>query len=140
MIVTICGSTKFIKEMDEVRKELIKRGHEVLVPKSVDHNQDKDYWEDMKANSPEEFWDEKRARMRGHFDKVKKSDAILVLNYDKHGRKNYIGPNTFLEMGIAFEFGKKIFVLNTLPEEQNEYEEILSFAPIVLDGDLSKIT
>lgn len=29
------------------------------------------------------------------------SDAILVLNYDKKGIKNYIGGNTLMEMGFA---------------------------------------
>ena len=47
---------------------------------------------------------------------IQKSDAILVLNLTKNGIENYIGGNTFLEMGFAHVLEKKIFVYNKLPD------------------------
>ena len=63
-----------------------------------------------------------------------------MINKDKNGIKNYIGGNSFLEMGFAYVLGKKIYVLNPLPEELPIfYQELVAMQPIVLDGDLSKI-
>ena len=39
------------------------------------------------------------------------ADAVLVLNIDKNGIKNYIGGNTFLEIGFAHVLDQKIFLL-----------------------------
>lgn len=139
MKITICGSTKFIKEMMEVKERLETLGQEVLVPLSAEINQDKDYWNNMKLNDFDKFLNTKRKRMLGHFDKIKSSDAILVLNYDKGDKKNYIGGNTFIEMAIAFEHGKKIFLLNPAPKESSYIEEIESMKPVVINGSLDNI-
>lgn len=37
-----------------------------------------------------------------------KKEGHTLLNHDKNGKKDYIGPNTFLEMGYAFARNKKI--------------------------------
>lgn len=75
-----------------------------------------------------------------HYREVGTSDAILVINKDKNGIKNYIGGNSFLEMGFAYVLGKKIYVLNPLPEKLLIfYQELVAMRPIVLDGDLTKI-
>lgn len=76
--------------------------------------------------------------MRGHFDKVVWADVILVCNYDKSGIVAYIGPNTLLEMGLAFHLQKPIYLLNPIPEVSYK-EEILGMQPTVIDGDLKKI-
>ena len=39
------------------------------------------------------------------------ADAVLVLNYDKKGIKNYIGGNTLMEIGFAHVLNQKIFLL-----------------------------
>jgi hypothetical protein len=139
MKITICGSTKFIKEMREVKERLEIFGHEVLVPVSVEINQDKDYWNGLKLNDFDKFLEIKGERMLGHFDKIKSSDAILVLNYDKDGKNNYVGGNTFIEMAVAFEHGKKIFLVNPTPKDSSYKEEIESMRPIIINGDLKKI-
>ncbi len=139
MKITLCGSIKFVKEMREMKSLLEEQGHEILIPLSAELNQDKTFWNEIKINNIEEFASLKGGRMKGHFDKIKESDAILVLNYDKDGRINYIGPNTFLEMAIAFDCNKKIFVLNPLAENDPNFEELISMSPIIVNGDLSKI-
>lgn len=50
-----------------------------------------------------------------------------------------LGGNTFLEMGYAFGTGKKIFILNSLPNQSVYKEEILGMRPIVLKGDIERI-
>jgi len=138
--ITICGSTKFVKEMREVKEKLELLGHDIILPLSAEMNQGKEYWNNMKQTDSDNFLNVKRERMLGHFDEVKSSDAILVLNYDKDGKKNYIGGNTFLEMAIALEHGKKIFLLNPAPKDSSYIEEIESMKPVVLTGDLNKIS
>jgi hypothetical protein len=36
--------------------------------------------------------------IRYHYNEIVSGDAVLVLNFDKNGIKNYIGANTFLEI------------------------------------------
>ncbi len=76
--------------------------------------------------------------IREHFRKIEKSDAILVLNYDKKGIANYIGGNTFLEMGLAFWLGKKMYLLYAIPDMDYK-TEMHAMQPIVLNGDFTKI-
>ena len=74
-----------------------------------------------------------------HYNKMKKADAILVLNYDKNGIKGYIGANSFLEMGFAYVLNKKIFLLMEIPDQKYISDEVLALSPIVLKGDLNLI-
>ena len=70
--------------------------------------------------------------------RIKEVDAVLVLNFDKNGKKNYIGGATFIEIYEAFMKNKKIFLYNDIPEGML-YDEIQGFSPIVIHGDLSLI-
>ena len=65
-------------------------------------------------------------------------NAVLVLNPDKKGIKNYIGGNTLIEMGFAYVLDKKIFLYNPIPE-MSYTDEIKAMKPIILNKDLSKI-
>jgi len=47
---------------------------------------------------------------RRYYEIIKECDAILVLNLEKNKIKNYIGGNTFLEMGFAHVLNKKIYL------------------------------
>ena len=67
------------------------------------------------------------------------SDAILVLNYDKKGIKNYIGGNTLMEIGFAHILNKKIFLLNPIPDIDFYKSEIEATKPIILNGNLSNL-
>jgi hypothetical protein len=77
--------------------------------------------------------------IRGHFEEIVKSDAILVMNYEKIGKPNYIGPNVLMEMAIAFYLHKPIYVLNGESEDSPLIDEILGLQPIFLEGDRSLI-
>ncbi|MCX6761985.1 MAG: hypothetical protein NTY33_04080 [Candidatus Moranbacteria bacterium] len=136
MKVTICGSMTASKEMLEIGNKLRGVGHAVILPDFTD--------EYAALASHDEMHDESAKNkiehdlIRGYYEEIKKSDAILICNFDKNGIKNYIGGNTFLEMGFAHALRKKIFLLNPIPES-SYHDELVAMQPVVLDGDLEKI-
>lgn len=134
MKIVICGSIKFYDDMLKAQKGLEKLGHIVLMPTKA---KGVDYWaEDNKvrveAKKKFEFIGE-------HLDKIKQSDAILVVNITKEEIENYIGANAFLEMGFAYYRKKKIYTLNPLPDQPYIIDELLTFDPVVLNGKLDAI-
>lgn len=74
-----------------------------------------------------------------HFNKIKRGDSILVLNYEKSGKKGYIGGAVLAEMAVAFFLKKPIYILNPIDESVSYKEEILGMQPVMLNGDLYKI-
>ena len=132
MKITICGSMLYLERLKEIEKSLLQSGHQVFMPI--------DFGVDYLTISNENYGQLKKEKnaIKEHFEKIKKSDAILVCNFDKHGIKNYIGGNSFLEIGFAYILGKKIFLLNPIPKMHYE-AEIIGMEPIILNGDLTKI-
>jgi len=146
MKIVICGSMAFAKQMKDAKAYLKKQGHTVLLPKLVEKFIKIKYLS-QRAKKPNVSKDAREiARMkiehdliREHYEKIQGADAILVLNYTRNNVKNYIGGNSFLEMGFAYVLGKKIYVLNPLPKIPFYSEEIIAMEPIILNGDLEKI-
>ncbi len=85
------------------------------------------------------MWAKKGAAITTHFRKIDESDCILVTNYEKKGIPNYIGGNTFLEIGYAYGTGKKVFILNEMPASSAFKEELLGMRPTILHSDISKL-
>jgi nucleoside 2-deoxyribosyltransferase len=145
MKITVCCSLAFADEAIKIEEDLKKLGFDVEIPftihdcKSKGIEDIKQWVEDLIEKDPDEFDKLKKERMELHYSKVEKADAILVLNYDKKGIKNYIGANTLLEMGLAFWLKKPIYLLNSIPEELDYAEEIKGMMPIVINQDLSLI-
>jgi len=119
MKITLCGSTSTYSQMDAIKSNLENLGHEVYRPSDVHV--------------------EKSEAIHRHFTKVAEADAVLIINQAKNNIENYIGPNTFLEMGLAFYLKKSIYLLNPVPDVKYK-EEVLAMKPIVLDGDFSKMS
>jgi hypothetical protein len=146
MKITLCGSIAFFDQMLLVQKHFESLGHEVkLPPTEIKDGEGKlipvaKYYEIRKTASVDEtwVWDRKAEAIMNHFNKVAWADVVLVLNYDKKGVAGYVGGNTLLEMGIAFYLGKKIFLLNPIPELSYK-EEIIGMKPIVINSDLSLV-
>jgi len=140
MKITICGSVSFAKNFVEAYKKLKALGHKPMMHEKMFGIAD------GTATSIIERWGVDHAKLKKdegfikwwHYC-IKRSDAILVLNYDKNGIKNYIGGNTLMEIGFAHVNDKKIFLLNPAPEKVNYVDEIKAMADVILNGDLTKI-
>lgn len=136
MKIAICASMVFAERMLEIKLELEKLGHEVFVSQFAEKYVGKS--EQEKESLTLHHKNEKDA-IRKFWEKIKKSDAILVLNYDRKDIKNYIGGNTLMEIGFAHVLFKKIYLINSIPEIEYYKSEIEAVKPIIINGDLTKI-
>jgi len=147
MKITLCGSIAFQDKIILLKENLEKMGHKIEIwPTKIKNHRGElisieEYYRLRKTAPDNEqwIWDKKAELIMEHFDKISWADAILVTNYDKNNIKGYIGGNTLMEMGLAFFLKKKIYLLNQVPELSYK-EEILGLKPIVISGDLLKIT
>jgi len=121
----------------ELKKELEKLGFIVLIHEAsvTMHGKEvpvEQYNVIKKGEWNDELQKTLAPKMRDHFEKIEKLDAIVVMNKDKEGRKNYIGGNTLIEMGLAFYLQKQIFLTNPIPTDVPYVEEIRGVSPIIL--------
>ena len=121
MKITIVGNMSFLEKFREAKEFLEKQGHKIIVPEK----------DPMPEPIPPSV---KKKAMEKFNENLKKSDAILVMNYTKDEKENHIGANTPMEMGMAFIIQKKIFVLNPSPEFCKDELEAIEVQ--FLDGDL----
>ena len=134
MTITICGSIKFYDEMLDVKSKLEAAGHDVLMPIKAEGV---DYWSEDNTSRVEAK--KKFGFISEHMDKIDKSDAILVVNITKGDVENYIGANTFLEMGFAYFRNKAVYLLNGIPDQKYIDDEISTIEPVIINGDLSRV-
>ena len=136
MKIVICGSMSSACEMIKAEEALIKNGHEVILPRNTREYALRVLHEESAHESTKNKIE--NDLIRDYYNKIKASDAILVVNIDKKGISNYIGGNSFLEMGFAHILNKPIFILNDIPE-MIFTDEIKAMQPVVLKGDLAKV-
>lgn len=127
---------KLSKEMLEARNGLVKLGHEVILPRHTEEyaqmaSSDHVHAESVKNKINYDL-------IRDYYQKISESDAVLVLNYNLNGVKNYIGGNSFLEAAFAHVLNKKLYLLFDIPE-LGYSDELQAIQPIILNGDLNKI-
>ena len=97
-IITVCGSYKFKKEMVEITETMALRGNCMLTP--------------IELTKPgKEAYTEEEALMldKMHKEKIKLSDAILVVNVN-----GYIGNSTNSEIEYAKSLNKEIIYYTDL--------------------------
>lgn len=140
MKIVIVGSLSFVDRMRDAKAELEEMGHEVTLPSFAETDGTKEDLEALKKENLQEFLRLGRQANLDQFESVRDADAILVINLPKHGIDGYIGANTLMEMTVAFEHRKKIFVLNDPSSNTFAVEELEYIAPISIRSDLSKIT
>lgn len=124
------------EKMLEAHDELIKLDHDAFVTnlappfvgKTDEEKERIKIYQKNNQDAIREFW----RLMQG-------ADAVLVMNLDKHGVKNYIGGNTLMEIGFAHVLEQKIFLYNPIPEIPYYKTEIEAVRPIIINGDLLKI-
>ncbi|MBU1930896.1 hypothetical protein KJ972_05345 [Candidatus Micrarchaeota archaeon] len=127
---------QFTEKMLEVRDKLIELEHDAfvtdlhkaLVGKTNEEKEKIKLHQKYNLDAIREFW----KAMQG-------ADAVLVLNFDKNGVKNYIGGNTLMEIGFAHVLNQKIFLWNPIPNISYYKTEIEAVKPIIINRDLTKI-
>lgn len=136
MKIGVAGSMQHTEKMMELCDQLRAMGHIVFMSKFGDAYVGKtdDEKEELKLHHKYNF-----DAIREFWKPMQDADALLVANFDKHGIKNYIGGNSFLEMGFAHVLNQKLFLLNPIPDMPYYGTEIIAMNPIVINGDLQKI-
>lgn len=119
--IVLCGSKKFKDEILNLGEELKSKGYEIIVPKEFLVEMDK------------------RKHSMLHFSEIanERTDAVLIVNEDKEEVKNYIGPNSFAEVAMAFYFGKKVYLKNDIYIPYKD--ELVGWGVIPLKGEINKI-
>jgi hypothetical protein len=139
MKIFIVCSKSFYTKVEPIKQELEKKGHTIIVPNL--------YEERTKEVEPEStawnFGQTEHIKFKKNMykmsrEKIKNVDALLVLNFDKKNKKNYIGGATFLEMYNSFLENKKIYLFNDIPHG-DLYDEIHGFEPTIINGNLDLI-
>lgn len=136
MRIAICASMAFSEKAVEAIAELRRLGHEARFSSFTEKYLGKS--EAEKEALTLKHKNECDA-IRDHYETIKASDAILVLNYDRKGVAHYIGGNTLMEIGFAHVLNKRIFLLNPIPDIPFYRSEIEACRPVILHGDLKKI-
>lgn len=135
MKIFICCSKYNYHHIHNIKEALEKIGHVITLPNSFDKPMCE---EEMKTKGEKSHADWKAKKLKEQLEKIKDNEALLILNFDKGDKTNYIGGATFLEMYEAFKLEKKIFLYNPLSESILS-DEIRAFKPIIINGDLKKI-
>ncbi len=112
MKIGVIGSMQYTEKMLEARDALICLGHDAyltslhkpFIGKSYEEIEPIKLFQKNNLDAIREFWH----MMQG-------GDAVLVMNLKKEGIENYIGGNTFLEMGFAHVLNQHIFLYNPIP-------------------------
>ena len=127
---------QFTEKMIETRDKLRELGHDAYLTSLADPfvgktDEEKEVikiHQKRNMDAIREFW----RLMQG-------GDAVLVLNLDKHGVKNYIGGNTLMEIGFAHVLNQRVFLWNPIPDIPYYKTEIEAVKPIILNRHLNKI-
>jgi hypothetical protein len=106
----ICGSMTFYSNILEVHRILMDNKVPTIIPANDDS--------DFSSISRDEYTRYKKSVSLKHIKEIRRKETlgIIVINNEKHQIKDYIGGNTFAEIAIAFSHGKKIFLLNEIPD------------------------
>lgn len=104
-IFVICSKV-FYDRIPEIQNELEKNGHALTLPNTYSDPAAEDRYKKIgKAEHSE--W--KAGMIRRSAQVIEVNDAVLVLNFDKNGIKNYIGGATFIEMYDVASRRRSIF-------------------------------
>lgn len=122
MNICLVGSMRDIARIKEIGGELEQRGHRVIMPVDTSEARFSD-----RAKAKHDF-------MRGMFENVQRCEAVLAVNdVPRGGMDGYIGPNTFLQLGMAMALGKPLFSLKQWDQRLPYSEELNAMGINLLD-------
>ncbi len=141
MKIYVLGSSHFYKEMVACKDRLRELGYDGWIHPDYEAfaRGDKQDIVTRWRNGERAAIKRENNYLNEHYGNILASDAVLIVNLEKQGVKNYIGGNVLIEMGQAYVNGKKIFFLNGMPEGLSYMDEIEAMDPICLNGDLAAI-
>lgn len=143
MKIAIMCSLAFANEVGKIKTRLEAAGHEVSIPYTIqdilDGKTTIDEIESMKGHESFVQRVKEKDLIRVNWERMKKDDAILVINLPKKGIDGYIGANTFLEIGFAHVLNKKIFIWHDLPTTEFYEDELLSMSPVIIKENINLI-
>ncbi len=141
MKIYVLGSTYFKEEMVSCAKQLRELGLDGWI-----HPDYEAFVRGEKQDIVQRWHKGERAAikiennyLKTHYKHILESDAVLIVNAEKNGVKNYIGGNVLIEMGQAYVHDKKIFFLYDMPSQSPYLDETESMTPICLKGALENI-
>lgn len=141
MKIYVLGSTSFMHEMVQARDELIELGLDGWIHPDYEAfvRGEKKEILDRVAQGEHAAVKRENDYLRVHYKHILESDAVLIVNLEKNGIKNYIGGNALIEMGQAYVNDKVIFLYTDIPRELPYAAEIECMDPICLHGELKNI-
>ncbi|MDE1974973.1 MAG: hypothetical protein KGI49_00480 [Patescibacteria group bacterium] len=139
--IYVLGSSHFMQEMVKCSEELRKMGYEGWIHEDYEAfvRGDKKDIVNKWQNGEHAAVKREENYLREHYQHILQSDAVLIVNAEKNGIKNYIGGNVLIEMGQAYVNDKRIYFLYDMPTNSPYLDEIESMDPICLHGDLNNI-
>lgn len=128
--IIICGSMRAWDHMREVKELLAHRGIDCLIP---DTDELSDCATEAELNAV------KRDASLKHFRHIQdeQTGAVLVVNVAKDGEDDYIGPNSFAEIAVAFASGRGVYLLYGTPPAYSE--ELRAWGARELHGELDAL-
>lgn len=142
MKIGLMHSLDFSVEVLDIKKKLEEKGHVISLCYSVNRIKTGDFSVeevlDLKEKGSFSDYTISKDLIRWNWDRLQKDEAILVINLSKKNIENYIGGNTFLEMGFAYVSNKKIFLWNNIPDMLYT-DEIKAMQPVVINRDIDLI-
>jgi hypothetical protein len=136
MKIGIVGSMHLAQKIAEIKTQLEAAGHEVMMNSLASEFMGKS---DEEIEAMKQDQKMHQDAMMDFWKQLREVDAILVVNLDRKGIKNYIGGNTLMEIGFAYVLSQKIFFYNPIPDIEYYKTELEAIKPVVINGDLSKI-
>ncbi len=136
MKIVICGSMTASREMIGVKNKLVENGHEVVLPEFTEDYAKLQSQDEMHKESAENKV--KYDLIKGYYEEIKESDAILIANVERKGIPGYIGGNSFLEMAFAHILNKPIYLLKPIPN-MGYTDEMIAMNPIILNENYNLI-
>ncbi|WJD72162.1 hypothetical protein QQ994_09980 [Pseudomonas asiatica] len=129
--VVLIGSMGVYGKMVDIAKMLSEHGVNVIIPEA-----ESSLIHQLSLFDFEEF---KRNVSFAYLRKIRdpKTYAVLAINLDQHKILNYIGPNTFAELAVAFAQSKKMYIFQSVPDAYAD--ELSAWKTINLLGDLTKL-
>jgi len=130
--VCICGSMAFIDDMEALAARLSATGFLVSTPEREESDLQ------LETLSLEAAVARKADFLNDYFDEIRRSDIVLIANFEKHGIPGYIGANSLMEAACAHELGKPVVYLFPVGEQSCQLEA-LAISTGVLHGDTARL-